>query len=85
MHVPTLVVFSTRDPDFDDPAVEARWIAGKMHGEIHMIEGAGHYPHAEMPAETAALILPFLGKVFAGEKPGHTQPVRLQTFERVQE
>ena len=64
--VPALVLFGTRDPDFADPAAEARWIAEQVSGEVHMIEGAGHYPQAEMPAETLALILPFLGKVHAG-------------------
>lgn len=63
--VPALVVFGTRDPDFSDPAAEARWIAEQVNGEALMIEGAGHYPHAEMPAETLALILPLLEKVFA--------------------
>jgi pimeloyl-ACP methyl ester carboxylesterase len=66
--VPTLVVFGTRDPDFDDPAAEAQFIAAHTGGEVRMIEGAGHYPQAEMPAETAALILPFLRTVFPGEQ-----------------
>jgi pimeloyl-ACP methyl ester carboxylesterase len=77
-------LFGTRDPDFDDPLAEARWIADQMHGEVHMIEGAGHYPHAEMPAETAALILPFLGKVFARRKPLDEQPSRVLAPDRVQ-
>ena len=66
VQVPALVLFGTRDPDFPDPAAEARWIAGQIGGEVQMIEGAGHYPHAEMPAEVAARILPFLGEVFGG-------------------
>ena len=46
---PTLVVMGTRDPDFDDPASEAATMAGLVGGTTAMIEGAGHYPHAEMP------------------------------------
>ena len=54
---PAVVVMGTRDPDFPDPAAEARLIAGRLRGEVVMIEGAGHYPQAEFPAETAAAIL----------------------------
>lgn len=66
LRVPALVLFGTRDPDFADPAAEAQWIAAQVGGEAQMIEGAGHYPHAEMPGETAGRIVPFLGKIFAG-------------------
>jgi pimeloyl-ACP methyl ester carboxylesterase len=65
VRVPALVLFGTRDPDFADPEAEARWIAGQVRGEVRMLEGAGHYPHAEMPAETLSLVLPFLRTVFA--------------------
>jgi pimeloyl-ACP methyl ester carboxylesterase len=65
VRVPALVLFGTRDPDFPDPEAEAGWIAGQVGGETRMVEGAGHYPHAEMPAEALSIILPFLRKVFA--------------------
>jgi pimeloyl-ACP methyl ester carboxylesterase len=55
-----LVVMGTRDPDFKDPAAEARLVAERLHGQVTMIEGAGHYPHAEMPEQTARAILSFL-------------------------
>lgn len=54
---PAVVVMGTKDPDFPDPAAEARLIAGRLRGDVVMIEGAGHYPQAEFPAETAAAIL----------------------------
>jgi pimeloyl-ACP methyl ester carboxylesterase len=54
---PAVVVMGTRDPDFPDPVAEARLIAGRLHGEVVLIDGAGHYPQAEFPAETAAAIL----------------------------
>ncbi len=60
IRAPTLVVMGSRDPDFDDPAGEAATMAGLVHGTVAMIEGAGHYPHAEMPEATAAAILAFL-------------------------
>jgi pimeloyl-ACP methyl ester carboxylesterase len=70
VHVPALILFGTRDPDFADPGAEARWIAGQVGGEVQMIDGAGHYPHAEMPAEALTAISPFLSGVFAGRPHG---------------
>jgi pimeloyl-ACP methyl ester carboxylesterase len=55
--VPARVVMGTRDPDFPDPAAEARLIAGRLSGDVVMIDGAGHYPQAEFPAETARAVL----------------------------
>jgi pimeloyl-ACP methyl ester carboxylesterase len=60
--MPTLVVMGTADPDFDDPAEEAALIAGRTHGETALIEGAGHYPHAEQPDTTAAAMIDFLAR-----------------------
>ena len=55
--VPARVVMGTRDPDFPDPAAEARLIAERIHGDVLMVDGAGHYPQAEYPAETAQAVL----------------------------
>ena len=62
---PTLVVMGSKDSDFPDPAAEARWIADNLGGPatIEMIDGAGHYPHADTPDTTAALITTFLKEV----------------------
>jgi pimeloyl-ACP methyl ester carboxylesterase len=57
---PALVLMGSKDPDFKKPEAEAAWVAGALRAEHRMIEGGGHYPHAEFPAETAALVLPFL-------------------------
>jgi pimeloyl-ACP methyl ester carboxylesterase len=56
---PALVIMGTRDADFADPAADAALSAAKLAGpaRVHLVEGAGHYPHAEMPAETAEAIL----------------------------
>lgn len=56
----TLVVMGSKDPDFPDPAREAGDIAGLLHGRVLMIDGAGHYPQAEMPEVTGKGILHFL-------------------------
>jgi pimeloyl-ACP methyl ester carboxylesterase len=53
---PALVVMGTRDPDFPAPRAEAELIAGRLGGQVVMIDGAGHYPQTEYPAETAAAI-----------------------------
>jgi pimeloyl-ACP methyl ester carboxylesterase len=59
---PTLVIFGTKDRDFASPETEARTVAGLLGGpsRVELIEGAGHYPHAEMAAQTGALISGFL-------------------------
>jgi pimeloyl-ACP methyl ester carboxylesterase len=64
---PAVIIMGSRDPDFKDPAAEARWLGEQLHADVHMMEGAGHYPHAEMPAETGRLILAFLQTT----APGH--------------
>ena len=61
--LPALVVMGTADPDFPDPAAEARWIAEQLRGEVHFVEGAGHYPHAELPDATAPAIRAFLDRM----------------------
>ncbi len=59
VHTPALVVMGTRDPDFKQPAQEAQWVGTALHAQVHMIEGAGHYPHAEMPEQVTPLLLSF--------------------------
>jgi pimeloyl-ACP methyl ester carboxylesterase len=57
------VINGTLDPDWADPRAEAEGIAAELPaglGTVVMIEGAGHYPHAQFPAEVAAAVLPFL-------------------------
>lgn len=59
-NVPALIVMGTRDPDFTDPAIEARALADTLHAETMLVEGAGHYPHTEMPEQVAPGIIAFL-------------------------
>lgn len=60
VRAPTLVIMGTKDPDFANPAGEAKIVADLLSGEVLMIEGAGHYPHAEMPEVASPPILNFL-------------------------
>jgi pimeloyl-ACP methyl ester carboxylesterase len=60
---PALVIMGTLDPDFADPRAEGDAIVAAMPaglGTVTMVEGAGHYPHAQSPDEVAALVIPFL-------------------------
>lgn len=68
---PVLVVMGSKDPDFPDPAAEARLVAERLRGTVALIDGAGHYPHAEMPEQTAAQILPFFSGLRVAEAVGH--------------
>lgn len=60
---PALVIQGSLDPDWADPRVEGEAIVAAMPAglaKLELIEGAGHYPHTQFPAETVALLLPFL-------------------------
>jgi pimeloyl-ACP methyl ester carboxylesterase len=59
--VPALVVMGTRDPDFPDAAAEAHWLAGELGAECLLVDGAGHYPHTEMPDRVAPKLMSFIG------------------------
>jgi len=60
---PVLIVMGGADPDWSDPRAEGERILSDLpagRGELAVIDGAGHYPHAETPDEVVALLLPFL-------------------------
>lgn len=63
IRVPALIVMGTRDPDFADPAAETHWLVSQLAAEALLVEGAGHYPHAEMPQEVAPKMLSFLANL----------------------
>jgi pimeloyl-ACP methyl ester carboxylesterase len=70
VRVPALIVMGSKDPDFKpDPQAEARWVAEQLRGSYVMIEGAGHYPHVEMPEISGPLIVDFLKTLEA--EPAH--------------
>jgi pimeloyl-ACP methyl ester carboxylesterase len=60
VQAPTLVVMGSRDADFKNPDEEAAWVAASVHGTVLMVEGAGHYPHAEVPEQVGPRIVAFL-------------------------
>jgi pimeloyl-ACP methyl ester carboxylesterase len=65
---PVLVVEGSLDPDWADPRAEGEKIIADLPaglGELVVIEGAGHYPHAQVPDELLALALPFLARALA--------------------
>jgi pimeloyl-ACP methyl ester carboxylesterase len=60
---PTLVIMGTKDSDWVDPEAEATALVGLFGaglGHYEMIEGAGHYPHAQYPQQVANVLVPFL-------------------------
>ncbi len=61
--VPALIVMGTRDPDFPDATVEAEQLADLLGAETLLIEGSGHYPHAELPEQVAPRMLSFIGSL----------------------
>ncbi|MBX3638400.1 MAG: alpha/beta hydrolase [Rubrivivax sp.] len=63
--VPALVVMGTRDPDFKDAVAEARWLGRALGTEPLIVDGAGHYPHLEMPEQVAPALLAFLARIGA--------------------
>ena len=58
--VPALIVMGTMDPDFKDAVEEARMLAGRLNAETMIVDGAGHYPHTEMPDLVSPRIVAFL-------------------------
>jgi pimeloyl-ACP methyl ester carboxylesterase len=62
---PALVVMGSKDSDFPGPEAEAAAIVGLLPaglGRYKMIDGAGHYPHAQYPQQVADAVLPFLAE-----------------------
>lgn len=53
----TVVVMGGADPDFPDPAAEADLVARRLHGTAVVLDGLGHYPHAEDAPTVAALVV----------------------------
>lgn len=60
---PTLVVMGECDPDFADPAAEARWVGESLGAQVVMVADTGHYPQSQQPERTATAVLSFLGRV----------------------
>ena len=52
----------TRDPDFPDPPGEAQHVADRLGGEVLLVNGAGHYPHADDADAVNPKLISFLDK-----------------------
>jgi pimeloyl-ACP methyl ester carboxylesterase len=66
---PALLIMGTLDPDFADPQAEGDAVVAAMPpgvGTVAMVDGAGHYPHAQSPDAVAELVIPFLKEQRAG-------------------
>ncbi len=62
---PVLVIEGSLDPDWADPRAEGERIIADLRpgvGDLAVIDGGGHYLHAQAPDEVLALALPFLAK-----------------------
>ena len=60
---PALIIMGSEDPDFADPRAEGDAIAAAIPAglaTVAMVDGAGHYPHAQSPDAVAAVVIPFL-------------------------
>jgi pimeloyl-ACP methyl ester carboxylesterase len=60
---PAQLIMGTLDADFPDPHAEGDAVVAAMPagaGTVAMVEGAGHYPHAQSPDAVAELVIPFL-------------------------
>ena len=65
---PVLIVQGTADPDWVSPQAEGEAIVAALPdglGRLEMIDGAGHYPHVQYPAEVVTAVTSFLDSVDA--------------------
>ena len=58
--LPVLLVMGTKDADFPDPPSEAQWAVEKLGAKLLLVQGAGHYPHTEMPEQVGPAVVSFL-------------------------
>jgi pimeloyl-ACP methyl ester carboxylesterase len=63
VQAPALVVMGEKDPDWPDPAAEARFIAGALSADVLMVPDAGHYPQAEYPERVNPAVVAFAQRV----------------------
>lgn len=59
---PTLVIVGSKDPDFKNPASEIAYARETIKGAVDglLVDGAGHYPHAEVPDAVSPRVIKFI-------------------------
>ena len=62
VRVPALVVMGTHDADFPDAQAEAHWLSKQLGADCLIVEGAGHYPHTEMPEKVSPRLISFIAR-----------------------
>ena len=65
---PVLVIEGEADPDWADPRAEGEKIIADLPaglGRLVVLDGVGHYPHAQVPDRVLALAVPFLAQALA--------------------
>ena len=65
---PVLVIEGDADPDWANPRAEGEKIIADLptgRGELVVLDGVGHYPHAQVPDQVLDLALPFLAGALA--------------------
>jgi pimeloyl-ACP methyl ester carboxylesterase len=60
---PALVIFGSADDHFPETQDEATRVSSRLHSELVMVEGAGHYPHVERPDIVSPAVVDFLNRV----------------------
>jgi pimeloyl-ACP methyl ester carboxylesterase len=65
VQAPTLVMMGEKDPDFPDATAEARYAADRLHGELLLVPGSGHYPMTEFPELVNPALVAFVNRVTA--------------------
>jgi pimeloyl-ACP methyl ester carboxylesterase len=68
---PALIVMGEQDPDFPDPAVEARWITDQLRGEVLMVPQAGHYPQSQRADVVGPAVTKFARGLHAARATGN--------------
>jgi pimeloyl-ACP methyl ester carboxylesterase len=65
VRAPALIIMGEQDPDFPDPAAEARFAAERLRGEVLLVPESGHYPQADSPDLVNPAVLAFAARVFS--------------------
>ena len=63
VRVSALVVMGASDADFPDATTEAHWLSEQLGADCLIVEGAGHYPHTEMPEKVAPRLISFIARM----------------------